>query len=809
MRLTKTTTPMYKLLPASFYIAIALTLAMLSTSVFSAEPKTKVKANPGQVIEQIEFRDVTVGDALRILSEQSSLNIIASKEAADIHVTMFLRQVTPVEVIEAISKTYNLWYQRDDDSNIVRIYTVKEYRLEQVEFKKEETEIFTMKNAKNALDLAETIQNLFTERVLLSYGRNQSELMKDLSLRFQRFDMIDGRTSLGSGSGGNSGGSGSGSGGSSGSSFGSNSSGTNSNNQNSGNSQSGQNGQATRQGNIDEQLRSISNALEKLDGAKDKGGLSNLLTGDASESQGLMDVTIRHQAPIYVGVIKHQNRVLVRTRDLDAMNEIRVLFKKLDTESSMLLMEVKILSIDLSDGYNSLFDFKIKSNNAGVSTLNAVNTIGATAAQDTVMRMAASAFDPALLATVVSNNFEARLQLLEKENRVTELATPMLMTTNQEVSRVFVGEERPIISGYSASASTSTAATTGTTTLVTQPILVPETDLRAIGTTLLLTPNINADRTVSIQILVEQSTLSAGKGTIPVQIGNTLQDANIDLVQERTFSGTIVAKDSTSVAVGGLIEEAAANNEKKTPILGDIPGLGFFFREDAQSRQRKELVIIVKPHIIETPAEITTVSKKVLKDNSIHPNAQDADSLDVYSNPDKRHKGYVLEQPYKEYAKQDQFDKLRDRGDSKEPGDKPSLQPTEAEAVPANQQVYVDLTRYASEAVRVSGDERKIDPKIHPVRLSQFVTVDLTYDARIKALPIAGWKQGGIYVTALELHNSSPDKVTVDYRHLKGKWLASTIENEVLEGRDRNNNVTYLYLISSGPFEEVMAQAKR
>ncbi len=138
------------------------------------------RASPGQTIEQIDFRDVTVGDALKILADQSNLNIVASKDAADIPITMFLRQVTPMEVIDAISKTYNLWYQIDPDSNIVRLYTVREYRLEKVEFRKEETEVFTMKNAKNALDLADSIQNLFSTRVHLSYGNNQQQLMTEL-----------------------------------------------------------------------------------------------------------------------------------------------------------------------------------------------------------------------------------------------------------------------------------------------------------------------------------------------------------------------------------------------------------------------------------------------------------------------------------------------------------------------------------------------------------------------------------------------------------------------------------------------------
>ncbi|MBF6649630.1 DUF3438 family protein [Methylobacter sp. BlB1] len=784
------------------------TAAVLALSLLQPSLLTDAHADPGQVIEQIEFRDITVGDALRILSEQSDLNIIASKEAAEIQVTMFLRRVTSMEVIDAIAKTYNLWYQRDVNSNIVRIYTVKEYRLEQVEFKKEETEIFTMKNAKNALDLAETIKNLFSERVTLSYGKNEREIMTDLSQRFQRFNMIDGRSTLTSSRGGSGGGGGNTGG-----------SGSNSTSINAGSvgmlgnqvgvSARGQEN-SNREIELEEQLRVSTDILRKF--ADSKEGTQGLITGDIAQSSGLLDQTIRHQAPIYVGVIKHQNRVLVRTRDQDAMNEIRQLYKKLDTESSMLLMEVKVLSIDLSDGYDSLFDFKLKTNNANVATLGASNTVGAQEIFDTGLRAASAAFDPSLLATVVSNNFEARLQLLEREGRVTELATPMLMTTNQEVSRVFVGEERPIISGYSASATVASGAGLGTANVVQQPILVPETDVRAIGTTLLLTPNINSDRTVGIQILVEQSTLSAAKGTIPVQIGETLQDANIDLVQERTFSGTIVAKDSTAVAVGGLIQEAASNSEKKVPILGDIPGLGFFFREDGQSRTRRELVIIIKPHIMETPTEAAGVSHEVLEENSIHPNALDAGTLDVYSNPDRRHKGYVLEQPFKEYSKQDAFDKYRGRGDSREfPENRRAASPSAAAPAPSPaQQIYVDLTRYASEAIRLPPEQRKIDPKITPVRLSEFEPVDLTYDARIKALPIAGWRQGGIYVTAVELHNVSDDRVTVDYRRLKGRWLASTIENETLAGQsEQSHATTYLYLISSQPFEEIVAPAAR
>jgi len=442
-------------------------------------------------IKQIEFKDITVGNALRILSEQSHLNVVASRDAANIHVTMFLRDVTALEVIDAIAKTYNLWYQEDRRSNIVRLYTVREYRLEKVDFKKEDTEVFTLKNAKNALDFAETIENLFgRQRVNLSFGQNPQALLYDLNNRFQLFDMIDGRTSIvnrGSSGGVSSGRNGNGgrsNSGRSGGSFGSNSNfGNNSdfiNRNNNANS---------NQVNvpIDEYLRATGNVIDKVV-TDNKAGISNMLLGSQEQSRSMMSAAIRHQAPIYVGVIGRQNRVLVRTRDADAMQEIRKMYHKLDVESSMLMMEVKILSIDLSDGFNSLFDFRIKAGDVNVASSEQTGSITeklAGAAANAALA-SAGAFDPTLLATVVSKHFQARLELFEQEGRVTELATPILLTANQEVSRIFVGQNQPITTGFSASNNTST--TVGGVGTVVSPILVPNTDLRDIGTTLLLTP---------------------------------------------------------------------------------------------------------------------------------------------------------------------------------------------------------------------------------------------------------------------------------------------------------------------------------
>jgi general secretion pathway protein D len=635
-----------------------------------------------QTIDQIEFRDVLVGDTLKMLANEYGVNIVASKEASQIAVTMFLKNVTAMDVIDAIAKTYNLWYQKDPESGIVRLYTVKEYRLEQVEYKAEETEVFTMKNAKNALDLAETIQNLFSSRVKLSYGRSQTELILDLQQRFSRFDYVDRRSvqrfNSGGGGSGGAGGSRSSSGQNSNSSGGmSGMGGMSGGGMNGMNAMGGMNGMNPMGGNMGQgnannqnlqtaepSVDAMSKTLKNLNQKNSDSGL--MLSGDSEDTKDLVDMSLRQQAPIYVGVIKHQNRVLVRTRDSDAMNEIRSIYKRLDIESSMLLMEVKILSIDLSDGFNSLFNLKLKNGAFTTGTNSQANnmlTNSSASAADAAGNMAAgalqagaAAFNPALLATVVSKNFEASLQLLQEQNRVTELATPILLTSNQEVSRFFVGSDKPIVNGWSSGSVQTTGGLTNNTITVSPQ---PTYENRAVGNTLLLTPNINADNTVNIQVLVEQSTVLPQGGTMLVNVGDAVQSVPIDIVNEKTFSGSVIAKDNATVAVGGLIQENLTNRQNQVPILGEIPLLGFLFSETGKNRSRNELVVLIKPHIITSMEEAQRISADVMKQNSIHPSSQQPKALDIYSNKDQEATGYKLEQPFKEFINQDSLERYQ------------------------------------------------------------------------------------------------------------------------------------------------------
>jgi general secretion pathway protein D len=227
--------------------------------------------------------------------------------------------------------------------------------------------------------------------------------------------------------------------------------------------------------------------------------------------------------------------------------------------------------------------------------------------------------NPPLLFQYVNNNFRMRMQLLENNNRITTLATPLLLTANNEVSRLFVGQDVPLNLGFTGptpivnAAGTSTAFTAGSTSI----------QFRPVGTDLLITPNINADRTVTLRIIQEVSNVIKGGADVYLPTSNGFTQSPIDIVNAQSVSGTVVGMDGLTVAIGGLIQENLTDSRAEVPILGKLPIVGFFFRQQSTARTRTELIILIRPYVFSTPCEATCTSAKVVQELSIHPKAID------------------------------------------------------------------------------------------------------------------------------------------------------------------------------------------
>lgn len=570
-------------------------------------------ALPG-ALRHVEFRDVALADAMRMLSDQSRENYSVSAKAGHVPVSLFLRNVLPDTVIKEICKSHNLWYRRDDETGVLRILTMAEFQQDLVSFRDEQTEVFTLLYP-NVLDVAAAIQNLYGSRVVLSLGRDEfHDESRDLQRRFERFDLVDRRSHGLEGLNRYGGTSGAGTTVVSGGAYG---------------STVWQSGSGRQGGYLDTpSSRQVTTGREQREDA-DANAFRALTPGQAEHIErmlaaeavatnevGTLDVYRERPASILVTVSRRNNMVIVRTSDLRALEDIRALVRRMDVPTPLVLLEVNVLSISLTDDFRSVFDYQF---NAAGSAGNNEGLVTAKFSGGEILPPAQGSMTPGgtginagdMTFQVVNEYFRARIQLLEEKGRVKSLAAPLLLTAHNEVARLFLGEERPLVRNITGQTliTDGASATTPDTTL----------EFRPVGTTLLLTPNINSDRTVTLRLLQENSDIVRNGATIPIVHKENVQMVPVDVVRSRTISGTFVARDGMAVAAGGIIEESTSDIRSQVPVLGSIPLLGTLFRREVRATRRSELVILIRPHVISTPSDGEAISRKLLQELSVDP----------------------------------------------------------------------------------------------------------------------------------------------------------------------------------------------
>jgi general secretion pathway protein D len=505
-------------------------------------------------VEYAEFRDLELLEALRMLGEQTGQNFAASVEANKVIVNTMLRDVPATSIVEEICKGNGLWFRRDPVSGITRIMTQAEYQKDSTAYREEESIVFTLKYP-NVNDVALAIADLYGRRVRFAMGGSQSDrdMRRDLESRFDRFDVLNERTQTASGVNGV---------------------GTGGTVEN-----------RSRSGVASRSDQQVSEGDSARLGALDGVGSITAASGDPTGA-GALD-----GQPIYVTASRRNSQIAVRTADNAALRSIEDLVARMDVPTPLVLLEVKVARIELGKDFRSAFDYQFND-----------GTLGASFSRDNL----SSVINPGDLTFVaVNRHFQARMQLFEQKNRIKTLSTPTLLTANNEVSRIFLGEERPIVTGISSQVilTDNNVATTPNTTTV----------RRNVGTTLLITPNINSDRTVTLRLVQDNSFLSPNGASIPIVTSTRgVQNVPVDVIGSRTVSGTFVAKDGMAIAIGGLIEDDDIERRGQVPGAGDIPLLGTLFRRTERAKNRRELVIIIRPYVMSTPADGERISRDML-----------------------------------------------------------------------------------------------------------------------------------------------------------------------------------------------------
>ncbi len=546
-------------------------------------------------LRHLECSQISLEQLLRLIADQTGANLSASAMAAKEQISGFYRNVTASTALAEICRSRGLWYQHDEASGVTRVTTMREYEDSLVSFREEVTESFTLLYP-NVIEVAATIYGIYPERVLLSLGDEEllEDDLNDLSRRFERFNAISdtqstlletqpGRlnASAGRGSGGR---------------FSS--------------AESGVSRLRSTQSQLVDARSQAYRGLTTSDAAKLQEAQAK---GDAKVAETILETRVAKQANIFITLSRKNNMIVVRTSDPKVMNEIRSLIRRLDVPTPMVLLEMKVLELTLEDGATSSFHMMFGDNYSilGHDTGFGVGYQGYTKPSSSDLS-GLNDTSHSMTFGIMNDTINARLQALVSEKRVHVLSTPTLLVANNEVSRIFSGERRPIVTDISSQTvvNDSTSTTAQNTSF----------EWRDVGTMILVTPNINSDGTVSIRMVHEVANVKPGDGKIPLATNlGTTEYATVDVIESRSISGTFVANDAQSVMIGGLISDRDEETEYRVPYLGRIPLLGFLFRSRELAHRRSELVVLVTPHVISTPADGERISKRVSERISQNP----------------------------------------------------------------------------------------------------------------------------------------------------------------------------------------------
>lgn len=171
----------------------------------------------------------------------------------------------------------------------------------------------------------------------------------------------------------------------------------------------------------------------------------------------------------------------------------------------------------------------------------------------------------------IQDDWAAVVQAVTQDTRSNILATPSIVTVDNEEASFLVGQEVPTISGSTTGDNNDNPFQT--------------VDRTEIGIKLKVTPQINEGDAVQMTIEQEVSSLS----------GATAVDV---IINKRELKTTVMADDGETIVLGGLIDEDVQESVSKVPLLGDIPILGKLFSSTSTSKQKRNLMVFIRPTIV-------------------------------------------------------------------------------------------------------------------------------------------------------------------------------------------------------------------
>ncbi|WP_454010012.1 pilus (MSHA type) biogenesis protein MshL [Aeromonas sp. Marseille-Q7275] len=255
------------------------------------------------------------------------------------------------------------------------------------------------------------------------------------------------------------------------------------------------------------------------------------------------------------------------------------------------VLEARILEVSLNEGYEQGVDWSGLSaswdGNKGITGGGSLLDSPIASTPNQIFR----ALGGGAGFTISDGNFNVAVSLLKTQGDVNTLSSPRVTATNNQKAVIKVGTDEYFVTN---------ASTTTTTSGNSAPIVTPNVELTPFfsGIALDVTPQIDEQGKVLLHI--HPSVIDTEEQSKTINVG-TADPLVLPLAKSaiRESDTVVQANNGDIIVIGGLMKTDKQEIVSKVPLLGDIPWVGEAFTNRRESTKKVELVILLKPTVVE------------------------------------------------------------------------------------------------------------------------------------------------------------------------------------------------------------------
>jgi general secretion pathway protein D len=207
------------------------------------------------------------------------------------------------------------------------------------------------------------------------------------------------------------------------------------------------------------------------------------------------------------------------------------------------------------------------------------------------------------------------IQALQSSSDVNVLSTPHIVAIDNEESEITVGQNVPFQAGYAPQGLSNllSAGTTGGTaaTATTLGSTLGLTGLSGLYAPIQRQP-------VELRMKIKPQISEGGNVRLIMDVQNEEITSNDQVLgpttSKRTVKTQVLAKDQSTIVLGGLIQERSIRSVKKVPLFGSLPLIGWLFRDTVTQKQKTNLLVFLTPYIIRDESDYRRIYERKRKE---------------------------------------------------------------------------------------------------------------------------------------------------------------------------------------------------